>query len=68
MIYTSAVWGPGLGPAFGQDFQSTHFTDWLRWTGIDDVSEVRFHPTLAGDWDEVRREALDAAKDLGKRF
>jgi FMN-dependent NADH-azoreductase len=68
VIYTSAVWGPGLGPEFGRDFQSSYFTDWLHWTGIEDVSEIRFHPTLTGDGDQARREALDAAKDLGKRF
>ena len=68
VIYTSAVWGPGLGPEFGRDFHSTFFTDWLHWTGIEDVSEVRFHPTLTGDRDQARSEALDAARDLGKRF
>lgn len=68
VVYTSAVWGPGLGPEFGRDFQSTYFTDWLHWTGIEDVAEIHFHPTLTGDWDQSRREAVDAARDLGKRF
>lgn len=68
VVYTSAVWGPGLGPEFGRDFQSTYFTDWLHWTGIEDVAEIHFHPTLTGDWDENRREAIDTARDLGKRF
>src|SRR5688572_23118858 len=49
VIYTSAVWGPELGPEFGTDFQSTYFDDWLRWTGLTDISEIRFHPTLRGD-------------------
>lgn len=68
VVYSSAVWGPGLGPEFGRDFQSTYFTGWLHWTVIEDVAEIRFHPTLAGDWDQSRGEAIDAAKDLGKRF
>jgi FMN-dependent NADH-azoreductase len=68
VVYSSAVWGPDLGPEFGRDFQSTYFTDWLHWTGIEDVAEIRFHPTLRGDYDEHRREAFDAAGDLGKRF
>jgi FMN-dependent NADH-azoreductase len=68
VVYTSAVWGPGLGPEFGRDFQSTYFTDWLQWTGVEDVAEVRFHPTLTGDWEQARREAIEAARDLGKRF
>ena len=35
VIYTSAVYGPGRGPAFGADFQRPFFDDWLRWAGID---------------------------------
>lgn len=27
VIYTSAVWGPQLGPQFGTDFQVPYFTD-----------------------------------------
>jgi FMN-dependent NADH-azoreductase len=68
VIYTSAVWGPPLGPEFGTDFQSTYFTDWLRWTGITDISEVRFHPTLTGDRDLARQAADAAARDLAKTF
>jgi FMN-dependent NADH-azoreductase len=66
VIYTSAVWGPPLGPEFGSDFQSTFFNDWLRWTGLTDISEVRFHPTLTGDWDQARRTADALARDLAK--
>lgn len=66
VIYTSAVWGPALGPEFGSDFQSTFFGDWLRWTGLTDVSEIRFHPTLAGDWDQARQRADAVARDIAK--
>lgn len=68
VIYTSAVWGPGLPPAFGADHQSTFFGDWLRWAGLTDISDVRFHPTLSGDWDAARSVALADARDLAKRF
>jgi FMN-dependent NADH-azoreductase len=68
VIYTSAVWGPPLGPEFGSDFQSTFFNDWLRWTGLTDISEIRFHPTLTGDWDEARRAADAQAEDIAKTF
>ncbi|GAA1715308.1 NAD(P)H-dependent oxidoreductase [Nonomuraea bangladeshensis] len=68
VVYTSAVWGPGLGPEFGSDFQSTYFTDWLRWTGLTDISEIRFHPTLTGDRDETRRQAEAHARELAKGF
>jgi FMN-dependent NADH-azoreductase len=66
VIYTSAVWGPSLGPEFGSDFQSTFFSDWLRWTGLTDISEIRFHPTLTGDWDQARQQADAAARDIAK--
>jgi FMN-dependent NADH-azoreductase len=68
VIYTSAVWGPGLGPEFGADFQAPFFTGWLNWTGIDDVAEIRFHPTLTGDAEEVARVAHETARDVAKAF
>jgi FMN-dependent NADH-azoreductase len=68
VIYTSAVWGPGVGPEFGNDFQSTYLTDWLRWTGIGDIGEIRYHPTLTGDRDLARQAADSTARDLAKTF
>ena len=68
VIYTSAVWGPSLGPEFGRDFHSTYFDDWLRWTGITDVTDIRYHPTLSGDRDSHRDEAHTAARDAAARF
>ena len=68
VVYTSAVWGPPLGPEFGSDFQSTFFTNWLRWTGLTDIGEIRFHPTLTGDWEEARCEADAHARDIAKTF
>jgi len=70
VVYTSAVWGPQLGPEFGTDFQSTYLGDWLRWTGIDDITEIRYHPTLTGDRDAAmataRETARQAAADFGR--
>jgi FMN-dependent NADH-azoreductase len=68
VVYTSAVWGPALGSEFGVDFQSTYFADWLRWTGLDEITEIRFHPTLTGDWDEARRTADSRAREVAKLF
>lgn len=68
VIYTSAVWGPPLGPEFGDDFQSTYFNGWLRWTGITDIHEFRYHPTLTGDADAARRAAHTEARELGRIF
>lgn len=69
VIYTSAVYGPDRGPAFGADFQAPYFTDWLHWTGITDVSEIHFRPNLAtADADTARALAHAQARDLAKRF
>jgi FMN-dependent NADH-azoreductase len=68
VIYTSAVWGPQLGAEFGTDFQSTYFSDWLRWTGIDDITEIRYHPTLTGDTDAAMATARAAARRAAATF
>ncbi|MBO0774266.1 MAG: NAD(P)H-dependent oxidoreductase [Actinobacteria bacterium] len=68
VIYASGVWGPGLGPEFGSNFQSPYLTDWLRWTGIDDIAEVGFHPTLTGDAACARQAADARARELAKLF
>jgi len=58
VIYTSAVYGPGRGPAFGSDFQAPYFDDWLRWAGITDITTVAFRPNLAtADAESGRRLA-----------
>jgi FMN-dependent NADH-azoreductase len=69
VIYTSAVYGPGRGPNFGNDFLAPFFNDWLRWTGIEDISEIHFRPNLAtADADTGRRAANEAARRLGTAF
>jgi FMN-dependent NADH-azoreductase len=68
VIYTSAVWGPGLGSAFGTNFQSTYFEDWLRWTGITDITQIRYHPTLTGGTDDERRKAHARARERARTF
>jgi FMN-dependent NADH-azoreductase len=68
VIYTSAVWGPGLGPEFGSNFQSPYLVDWLRWTGITDIVEVGFHPTLTGDLEDARQVADAEARAAAKFF
>lgn len=68
VIYSSGVWGPDFGPEFGNNFQSTYFEDWLRWTGITDISEVRFHPTLTGDVVDARLRADSDARSVAKSF
>jgi FMN-dependent NADH-azoreductase len=69
VIYTSAVYGPGRAPSFGEDFQAPYLNSWLRWTGIDDITTVEFRPNLAtADADTDRQRAHAAARDAGRRF
>ena len=68
VIYASGVWGPGLGPEFGSNFQAPYFVNWLRWTGITDIVEVGFHPTLTGDLDDARQTADAEARAAAKIF
>ena len=69
VIYTSAVYGPGRGPSFGADFQSTFFDDWLNWAGICDITCVQFRPNLAtADAESGRHAAHSQARDAAKTF
>jgi FMN-dependent NADH-azoreductase len=69
VIYTSAVYGPGRGPAFGADFQAPYFEDWLRWAGVTDIDTIHLRPNLATpDADTARRAAHAEAREKGKRF
>ncbi len=69
VIYTSAVYGEGRGPAFGADFQRPYFDDWLRWAGITDLTAVTFRPNLAtADADAGRALATADAVEAAKRF
>ena len=61
--------GPGRGPAFGADFQTPFFRDWLNWAGITDVAEVAFRPNIAtADADAGREQAQREARQLAKTF
>lgn len=69
VVYTSAVYGEGRGPAFGADFQAPFFDDWLRWAGVQDVTSVYFRPNLAtADAETGRRLAHAQAREAGKLF
>jgi FMN-dependent NADH-azoreductase len=46
VIYSSGVYAPGVSAAFGRDFHSAYFDDWLRFIGITDIASIRFQPTL----------------------
>ena len=68
-IHTSGVYRPGVAPAFGQDFSSTFFADWLNFVGIDDATHVRFAPTVLNtNVDGSRRAAEAELADVASGF
>ena len=68
-IHTSGVYSPGVAPAFGQDFSSTFFADWLDFVGIEDATHVRFAPTVLNlDVDGSRRAAEAELTDVASGF
>lgn len=69
VVYTSAVYSPGVPIEFGVDFQSTFFNDWLRFVGISDVTEIFLSGTaLSAAFDTDRQRALDTARALAAEF
>jgi FMN-dependent NADH-azoreductase len=69
VIYTSGVYGPGLPPSFGADFQQPYFDNWLRWAGITDISSVEFRPDLVtANADADRKLAQEDARQLARTF
>jgi FMN-dependent NADH-azoreductase len=69
VVYTGAVYYEGAPLEFGADFHRAYFNDWLRWAGINDVSEVRFQPNLVtSDAEPGRAAARSSARALGTSF
>ncbi len=69
VVYTSAVYGPGLPPSFGADFQQPYFENWLRWAGISDIVSVAFRPDLVTTTaDADRKLAHERARELAQAF
>jgi FMN-dependent NADH-azoreductase len=69
VLYTSAIYGEGRGPAFGSDFQAPFLRDWLEWAGVTEVSEVFFRPNIAAaDVEGGRRIAREETARLAKEF
>lgn len=65
VVYTSGVYRAGIDKAFGSDFHSTFFDDWLRFVGFDDIHEIRFQPTLVTmDPEGERRAAVERAESV----
>lgn len=69
VVYTSGVYAVGAAPAFGRDFHSTYFADWLNFIGIDEVTEIRWQPTVrTASRQQDRAAALDDAAAAGRKF
>jgi FMN-dependent NADH-azoreductase len=69
VVYTSAVYGEGLPPSFGADFQAPYFSGWLRWAGVTDITEIRFRPNLVtASADAGRQAAHAAAREAAKNL
>ena len=68
-IYTSGVYAPGVPIQYGSDFHATFISDWLRFIGVTDVTEIRFQPTiLTATPGEDRAAAHAAAREAAKTF
>lgn len=62
VAYTSAVYAPGMPPAFGRDFHASYFDDWLAFAGITDVRTLRLQPTRPASEGYAAREATALAR------
>jgi FMN-dependent NADH-azoreductase len=68
-IYTSGVYAPGVPIEYGTDFHASFLTDWLRFAGVTDLTEIRFQPTiLTASPAEDRAAAHTAARNAAKVF
>ncbi|GAA3284673.1 FMN-dependent NADH-azoreductase [Paenarthrobacter aurescens] len=68
-IHTSGVYAHGVPAAFGSDFSSTFFADWLNFVGISDATHIRFAPTvLNADVEGTRRLAEADLSDAALLF
>lgn len=66
-LYTSAVYAPGVSPAFGVDFHSSYLEYWLGFIGIEEIASVRLQPTFDdGSLAQRRTVALAEARALGE--
>lgn len=69
LILTSAVYGPGVAPSFGVDFQRPYLEWWLDWAGVEDVTTVEFRPNLVTDnADELRLEAMRQVREAAAKL
>jgi FMN-dependent NADH-azoreductase len=69
VVYTSGVYAPGVSLAFGADFCSTFFADWLRFVGIADVVTTRYAANaMSATPDADFQAAVADARTLAETF
>lgn len=61
VVYTTGIYQAGRPPAFGSDFHATYFDDWLRFTGIKDITTL-FHAGNDAPFPDPPEVALAKAK------
>ncbi|WP_066905531.1 FMN-dependent NADH-azoreductase [Millisia brevis] len=69
VIYTAGVYSVGCPPAFGSDFHSTFFKDWLEFVGITEVEELRYQANVisqnsAEEFELAAKEAQRLGRSL----
>jgi FMN-dependent NADH-azoreductase len=72
LVLTAGAFSPKLpSPAFGVDHHASYLQDWLIQSGVSEIDELRFQPSLltadpAADLDRVKRQATNLAKQHGR--
>lgn len=67
-IYSAAIYSPGVTPAYGTNHTSTHFEDWLRFAGINDIASVPFWGSkMTPDAAERLEKAQQMARAAARR-
>ena len=72
LVLTAGAFGPDLpSPAFGVDYHSTYLRDWLLQSGVTEIDELRFEPTLltadpTGDLEKAKQRAATLAQNHGR--
>ncbi len=68
-VVTAGVHAPGVPAEFGADFATPYLDAWLRFVGVEDISELRFAPTvLTADPASAFERAEQDACELAAHF
>jgi FMN-dependent NADH-azoreductase len=73
VVLTSGAYAQGAPAGFGPDYQSTYLRDWFAQSGVEEIDEVRFQPTLltldpAGGLEKATNDALALAAHHSARL